>query len=831
MYDVSYTQNRDLSWLKFNERVLEESQAKEVKLLEKLKFISIFDSNLDEFFMVRVGSLTDITLLNKEIIDSKSNLSTEEQLNELMKAMPKLYRQKDENYDKLMGELNEIGYDFVKYEELSDLERSSVELYFKNTIEPILNYQIVDSVHPFPHVANLSINILFELGHEKEESIKVGLVQVPDLLPRYLKLDDERFILLKDMIEALGAQLFSNFKVLDTYIFSVTRNADIDYDDDEHELEGDYKEQMEKMIKMRNRLSPVRLEINKKPNKKLNHFLIKTLHLNENRIFITTSPMRLKFLFKFIGEIPKNIAKDYLDKPFKPQMPPELDPKRSMIKQIEERDLFLSYPYESMDPVIDLLNEGADDPQVVSIKITLYRVANKSRIIEALVRAAENGKDVLVLMELRARFDESNNIYWSTILEHAGCRVVYGYEHYKCHSKVILMTRFDGEKMSYITQVATGNYNEDTATLYTDFSLTTANEVIAKDAQKLFNHIVTGQLNGKYEALLVAPKSMQQGLEKLIDEQIERGKKGYIRLKMNSISDRKIIEKLAEASQAGVKIDMLVRGISCILPGVKGKTDNIRIYSLVGRFLEHHRVYQFGKGEEAKYYISSADFMTRNIRRRVEVAAPIFDAKIKDYLEHFLNIMFADDVKIRKMTSQGNYKKVKERHHFIAQEYLLEESLNGRQEVKKVGYLKTPVGPIKITECNGKIIGIDYTNELKEGETSPLIENVKAQLEDYFNGEKVQWDFPFELKGTEFQKKVWDALAQIPYGTTRSYGEIARDVGSPRAARAVGNANHKNPLSIVIPCHRVIGARGKLGGYGGGIEKKEYLLDLENKSK
>lgn len=676
MNDISFTQNRELSWLKFNERVLEEAADKSVELFERVKFFSIFDTNFEEFFMVRVGSLTDINDMKKKVIDNKTLMSTQEQIDCIMDESKRLYEKKDTVYEDLKQDLQEENVSICRVNELDDKEKRLVYYYFNSTIAPILSFQIVDRVHPFPQIPNLAIVVLFQLtSQSKNKKQFMGLIQVPDKIKRYVKLSDTKVVLIEDIIREFGQEIFDNYDCTSKYILSVTRNADIEYDDEDLEFDDDYRSYMKKMIKLRKRLRPVRLEINEYPNEETKEFLLKNLNLTEHRMFVTKSPMRCGFLFDLVYDMPKNVIEKYTYEDFSPQESSMISKEKSVMEQVYDKDLFLSFPYESIDPFIRLLNEAAEDESVVSIKITIYRLAKDSEITKALIRAAENGKEVVVLMELRARFDEENNILWSSRLENAGCRIIYGFDHYKCHSKVCLITKIKDEKISYITQVGTGNYNEKTAKLYTDFSYMTTRQEIGEDAKELFDNFLLGNLNGEYKHLMVSPHSMQVGLDKLIDEQIEKAKvseDGYIRLKMNSISDRKLIDKLSKASCKGVKIDLMVRGICCLVPGIKDKTENINVYQVVGRFLEHHRIYQFGKAENCKLYISSADFMTRNIRKRVEVAVPIFDDYIKHRILNFMDIMFDDDTKIRKLNSDKSYSKVENTENKNAQEILID---------------------------------------------------------------------------------------------------------------------------------------------------------------
>ena len=679
MHDISFTQNRELSWLKFDQRVLEEANDGDVPVLERLKFFSIFDTNLEEFFMVRVGSLTDFKNLKKKPVDSKSGLDSDQQIEAILDECVDLYKKKDQVYDQIVDELKVNGIKLLKVSELSEKDRKFVELYFNTRIEPILNFQVVDRVHPFPRLPNLALSVVFSLRDTNEkESSSVGLIQVPDRIKRYLKISDTSFVFIEDIIKEFGYQVFEGYEVLNKYIISLTRNTDISYDDDDYDVDQDFRDYMKSKLKKRKRLHPVRLEVDKELNDDSIKFLKNQFDLDKKSIFVTKSLMQAGFLFSLVEDLPEKLIFKHTYEPFTPQDSFFIDKNLPISEQVEKKDIFLSYPYESMDPVIRLLEEAADDDSVVSIKITLYRIAKDSEIAKALIKASENGKDVIVLMELRARFDEDNNILWSSKLEDAGCKILYGFDHYKTHSKVCLITRVDEKgNVSYVTQVATGNYNEKTAKLYTDFSLMTANEAIGYDAKDLFDNIMLGNLEGEYKNLLVSPKSMQEGLDKLINEQIQRQREsndGYIRLKLNSISDRKLIDKLSEASNEGVKIDLLVRGICCILPDIKERTENISIYQIVGRFLEHHRVYQFGKGEDAKVYISSADFMTRNIRARMEVAVPIYDEDIKRRIIYFLDLMFSDDVKIRRLQANGEYTKVEKINNIDAQAKLIENA-------------------------------------------------------------------------------------------------------------------------------------------------------------
>ena len=686
--DISFTQNRELSWLKFNERVLDEADENNVELFERLKFFSIFDTNLEEFFMVRVGSLEDLTRLKKKAVDNKSNMTPEDQLSAIMKECKRLYQKKDSVYSSIMNDFKSVGINIEKVSNLKDKDYETVRFYFDSKIEPILNFQVVDRVRPFPRLPNLSINVIFNLVKEREnkkDKNYFGIIYVPDKIDRFLKVSQTTIVLLEDIIKEFGGNVFENYKCISKHIISVTRNADISYDDDDYDVDLDYRSYMKDVLKRRKRLQPVRLELDEEIEEEVFSLLLDKLSLKRENVFVTKSPMRAGFVFEMLDDMPEELKEKYNYESFSPQKSDKIQDNIPMLDQIEKNDLLLSYPYESMDPVIRLLNEASLDESVISIKITLYRIAKDSEIAKALIKAAENGKEVIVLMELRARFDENNNIIWSSRLENAGCKIVYGFDDYKCHSKVCLITRIKNDKIAYTCQIATGNYNEKTAKLYTDFSFMTSNVGIGTDVKEVFDNIMIGNLDGSYKHLLVSPKPMQKRLYELIDEQIQRqkeSKNGYIRLKMNSISDRILIDKLSEASNEGVKIDLMVRGITCILPGIKNRTENIKIYQIVGRFLEHHRVYQFGQSDDCKLYISSADFMTRNIRNRMEVACPIYRDSIKKRILEFLDIMFADDVKIRVMNSKGEYEKVKNKKNLIAQEKLIEIAKDRAKEKK-----------------------------------------------------------------------------------------------------------------------------------------------------
>ena len=702
----NFTQNRELSWLDFNKRVIEEAMDPTVPVLERLKFLSIYDTNLEEFFMVRIGSLTDISKLKKQPIDNKSGLTPIEQIEASLDKLVPMYERKDQIYFELLGDLADNGINIQKVANLDQRDKDFCQVYFDTKIEPILSFQIIDRVHPLPRLANLSLSVVFDLVKKKSKSQNqkeiIGIVYLPERLNRYVMISDRTYVLLEDIIKECGADVFEGYKVESAFVMSLTRNADISYDDDDYDVEEDFRTYMKGKLKKRKRLQPVRLEVDSPLDEEDKEFLIKNFGLNAKSIFVSKTPFQLGFIFDFINSLPESKKSELSYEKFSPQPSAMVDPTRPMIDQVLEKDIILSYPYESMDPMLRLLDEAAEDPSVASIKITLYRIAKDSEIAKSLIKASENGKEVIVLMELRARFDEDNNIFWSSRLEEAGCKIVYGFDHYKCHSKVLLITRLKDNEITHITQIATGNYNENTAKLYTDFSFMTKDQVIGQDAKDLFDNILIGNLEGSYNKLMVSPKSMQDGLEKLIKKEMKKAKTGedaYIRLQMNSISDRGMIDLLSEASKAGVKIDMMVRGITCLLPGVEGLTENIDIYQIVGRFLEHHRVYQFGR-ENPKLYISSADFMTRNIRNRIEVAVPIEDSEVKKYLLDFMDIMFNDGVKIRKLYPTGEYLKVENKNNFNAQEELMKKAILDFEKSREVSRENELANNHKILKAN-----------------------------------------------------------------------------------------------------------------------------------
>lgn len=648
--------NRELSWLKFNERVLEEAENKKVPLCERLTFASIYQSNLDEFFRVRVGSLIDQMLLGGKMRDNKTKMTAKEQIQAVLHQVTKLNRRKDAVYETIMGQLEDQGVRMVDFRKVSKKESEYLERYFLSEIAPVISPTIVGKRQPFPFLKNNEIYAVVVL-QTKSGKEKLGIIPCSNTgFKRLVELPTAgTYMLVEELILHYIPKVFERYNIKAKSLIRVTRNADIDadalYDED-----LDYRDFMTELIKRRKKLAPVRLELTREIDGEIVDILCDYLELDSNHVFQVQSPLDLSFVFE-IQDTLRKVPELFYEKRI-PQRSAQFKEDESIFPQLKEKDKLLSYPYESMKPFLNFLREAANDKDVISIKMTLYRVAKHSKIVEYLIDAAENGKEVLVLVELKARFDEENNIEWSRRLEDAGCRVIYGLDGYKVHSKLCLVTRKSEGQVEYYTQIGTGNYNEKTARLYTDLSLMTANVEIGVEAAKVFQALSMEETVDNVEHLLVAPRCLQNRILSMIDEEIsyaKEGKEAYIGLKMNSLTDKKIIDKLIEASQAGVKIDMVIRGICCLIPGVKGKTENIQVRSIVGRFLEHSRIYIFGTQEREKIYIASADFMTRNTLRRVEVAAPIYDKDLKMQLEEMFITMLSDNQKARQEDSHGNY--------------------------------------------------------------------------------------------------------------------------------------------------------------------------------
>ena len=684
IWEQGYTQNRELSWLQFNARVLAEAEDENVPLLERFKFLAIFTSNLDEFFMIRVGSLCDMAAVDKEHTDSKSGLTAKEQLHLIYKAVEPLYARRDAAFSDVDSKLSAIGLRRLTMDSLAPDEQKYIKRYFKDIIAPVLSPQIVDSHNPFPHLEGKVLHIAALLSHKKTE--RLGLLPVPASLPPVVFLPEtpSRYILTEDILLAYADHVFEMYDVLEKTVLCVTRNADIQVDDETFGVEGgDFRKKMEKLLRQRRRMAVVRVEISRPISDHFKEHFRSRFEVSDAQIFLSrTAPLKLGYAFSLGEHLPEKKRAFLSDAPFTPQQPAMLSAGQSLLKAALQRDILLSYPYESMEPFLQMIREAANDPAVLAIRITIYRLASKAKLVEYLCAAAENGKDVTALIELRARFDEQNNIDWSERMEEAGCKIIYGFEDYKVHSKICLITRRERGAVRHITQVGTGNYNEKTAKQYTDVSLITADERIGQDAGAFFNNMALGNLSGHYSRLFVAPTSLKNNILALMDEQIAKGKDGYILLKFNSLTDIDVIAKLREASCAGVTVEMIVRGICCLLPGVPGHTENITVTSIVGRFLEHSRIYVFGRGDEEKMYISSADLMTRNTERRVEIACPIDDPAVRTRLHDILYAMQHDTVKARVLQPDGTYcKKPAVQDPICAQDLLMQQAIeNARKQ-------------------------------------------------------------------------------------------------------------------------------------------------------
>ena len=679
---LEYTQNRELSWLKFNQRVLQEAKDQSVPLLERMKFVSIFTSNLDEFFMIRVGSLFDMASMGDHSVDSRSGLTPKQQLEKIYEAVAPLYKERDKTYADIKKQLQPYGVCSLTIKELEQQERKYIKKYFKEQILPVLSPQIVDSKHPFPHLISNQIYVIACVFDEGKKM--VGIVPVPHFVPEivYLPGNDIRFIRIENVIKEYLELVFEHYEVSDKNFIRITRNADISPEDEGFDEDDDFRNRMKKTLHKRRRMAAVRLEVAENLTKEQEKYLCDKLDIDPIQIFRTKAPMMLEYMFQVAEKIPVSMKKPLLYEPFSPQQSAMVQ-EESMMKQVKKQDILLSYPYESMEPFLRLIKEASSDPNVLTIKITIYRLAKKARLVEYLCAAAENGKEVTVLIELRARFDEQNNIDWSERLEEAGCRVIYGFEGYKVHSKICLITYRSRNEIRYITQIGTGNYNEKTAAMYTDLALITENQEIGEDAAIFFKNMSIGNLDGEYEHLLVSPTSLKQKILHFMDEEIQKGSKGHIVMKMNSLTDMDFIRKVSEASCAGVKVELIVRGICCILPGVEGKTENLSVTSIVGRYLEHARIFCFGEGTDQKIYIGSADMMTRNTEKRVEVACPVLDPLVKKRINHMLQIMLTDNVKARILTSSGIYVEKSGEKNINSQETFMLEALTEAKRMEE----------------------------------------------------------------------------------------------------------------------------------------------------
>lgn len=683
---LNYTQNRELSWLRFDQRVLEEARDKSVPLLERMKFVAIFTSNLDEFFMIRVGSLYDMVQTDEKHRDSRSGMTPQEQLDAIYEAVAPLYKERDKTYTEIKKELSPYGVCGLDFKELEADEKKYVKKYFKEQILPVLSPQIVDSSHPFPHLLNKDIYVTASLN-KKEQML--GIVPVPTYVSDILMLPghDIRYIRMEKVIMEYLHLVFDQYEVSDPNYICVTRNADVSPNDEALEVTDDFRKLMQNTLHKRRRMAVVRLETAEKLSAKMQEYFCEKFKITPAQIFRTKMPMKLEYMFSIAGNLPESMKRSLVYEPFSPQKSAHVQ-EGSMLKQVKKQDILLFYPYESMDPFLKLIKDASADSNVMTIKITIYRLAKKARLVEYLCAAAENGKEVTVLIELRARFDEQNNIDWSERLEEAGCRVIYGFDGYKVHSKICLITYRNRNEIQYITQVGTGNYNEKTAAMYTDLSLMTADPRIGQDAAEFFKNMSIGNLQGSYQYLIVSPVSLKSSILQMMDEEIRKGKDGRIVMKMNSVTDVDFIRKVSEASRAGVRVDLIVRGICCILPGVPEYTENVRVMSVVGRYLEHPRIFSFGTGKEQKIYIGSADMMTRNTEKRVEVACPVLDEQIRRQINHDLKVMLSDNVKARVMQKDGTYTKRKLKDEssgkmIDSQAVFMEEALKAAEEVQK----------------------------------------------------------------------------------------------------------------------------------------------------
>ena len=649
--------NRELSWLKFNERVLDEAASHHVPLCERMAFFSIFQSNLDEFFMVRVGALYDQMLADNQARENKTWMTSEEQLQAIFEKTRIISQRKDHIYKQYMEELEEQGVEILSFSDMLPEDKVYLEKYFEESILPLLSPQVIGKKQPYPFLKNKEIYAVVVLGGKKGD--KLGIIPCSnEVFKRLIPVPSGKnhYMLVEELILHYIPEVFDHYEVKSKSLIRIIRNADIDVDEAFDDEELDYRDCMKKLISTRKKLCPVKLEHSRVLDDTVIEHLRRDLGIFKDQVFHTETPLELSFLFQIQNALREK--KELFYEKRVPQNSPEFVDDKPVLDQICEKDKLLSYPYESMKPFIRLLKEAGNDTRVVSIKMTLYRVARNSQIVEELIDAAENGKEVVVLVELRARFDEENNIEWSQRLEDAGCRLIYGLDHIKVHSKLCQITYMSEEGIRYVTQIGTGNYNEKTSKLYTDLSLMTADQAIGEEAAEVFHKLCLAQTVEHTNHLLVAPNCLQNKLIDKIDAEIAKvqdGNAGYIGVKMNSLTDKKLIDKLIEASMAGVQIDLIVRGICCLIPEVEGYTDNIRVISIVGRYLEHSRIYIFGKGEDSEVYIASADFMTRNTTKRVEVAAPVYDPELKERILESFNLMLRDNVKASVLKSDGNY--------------------------------------------------------------------------------------------------------------------------------------------------------------------------------
>ncbi len=668
--------NRELSWLAFNSRVLEESTDPRIPLLERLKFLSIFASNLDEFYMVRVGSLYSLSLADNTATDNKTNMTPSEQLHAINEEVKNLYPQRDKSYTDIMEGLSALDLHHIKCKDLDKINKKDIKNYFKSHIFPQLSPQIIDARHPFPHIENKALYVALHLRSEKGD--KFGVIPIPKELQRiYMVSDGKSFLLAEDILLLFSHLIFESYKVQNKAVIRVTRNADIEIKDDFYDDDIDYRVFMQNIIKTRGRLHPVRFEISSFEDSSILEYFSHKLGLKKSQCFKLKSPLDLSYVRILENACDPKAKKTLLYPPVRPLWPVRF-PHHNILNHILIEDFLLSLPYESFRPLLELIREAAEDEDVVSIKIALYRVASQSQIVQHLCTAAENGKDVTVVMELSARFDEQNNILWSSLMEESGCKIIYGIEKVKVHSKILLITRRGRESFDYITHIGTGNYNEITARLYTDLGIITGNREIGADAAAFFNNLAISNLEGDYTHLLASPASLKRGIIDLIEEETEKalnGEAARIIAKMNNLTDKDIIDSLLKAAKAGVKISLIIRGICCLMPYTADTAANIEVISIVGRFLEHSRIYSFGDRQKARIYISSADMMTRNTEKRVEIAVPVLSREISLCIIDMLEIMLKDNVKARVLQPDGSYiYKNNGENPFDSQMYFFEES-------------------------------------------------------------------------------------------------------------------------------------------------------------
>ena len=655
--DYSYTQNRELSWLRFNRRVLEEAADDLVPPLERLKFISIFSSNLDEFFMVRVGSLLDLSLVSPDEIDNKSGLDPAEQLQAIYEAIPSLLEIKGQLYSRVSTLLAQAGVQDLSYDDLTAEEQAQVDDYFRAVVLPVLSPQIVGQRHPSPRLDNKALYIT-ALLRSKSGKAALGFVPCPASLPPIFLLPESRgrFLRLETIVCHWTPTLFKKYTVEELCVISATRNADLSFDREKFEdSDRDFRTMMTQMLKKRANQAIVRLEMDRRPSQELLRLLGESIQVQTHQIYCDSAPLAMGYVYGLENALPEDLRRSLTYQPYTPRWPEDLNRQESMIEQIQRKDRLLFFPFDSIDPFLKLLEEAAERPDVKSIKITIYRLASTSKIARILCRAAENGKEVVALMELRARFDEANNIAWSKMLEEAGCKVIYGMENFKCHSKLCLITLQDKKGTHYITQVGTGNYNEKTSALYTDLSVMTASPSIGAAGAAFFRNMLTDNLEGSYQTLWVAPYGLKPRILELIDEQIAKGPEGYLCFKVNSVTEREVIDKLRQASQAGVEIKLIVRGICCLRPGVLHQTENIQVTSIVGRYLEHERIFVFGRGEAQEVFIGSGDLLERNTMRRIEAFTAVTDPNARAEVLEVLSAMRHDNRQAWIMQPDGSY--------------------------------------------------------------------------------------------------------------------------------------------------------------------------------